>query len=63
MIKAEDLIRFKKEKIRKNYQNRERINEILLIHPSQRSKEEEVELVGFLIDYPCFQCIGEDDFD
>jgi hypothetical protein len=33
MIKEEDILRFKKEKVKLDYIRRERINEVLLVHP------------------------------
>ena len=54
MIKEEDILRFKKEKVKLNYLRRERINDLLLIHPEKRTKEDEYELAESLIDYPCF---------
>lgn len=54
MIKEEDILRFKKEKVKLDYIRRERINEILLVHPEKRSKDEEFELAELLIDYSCF---------
>ena len=54
MIKEEDIIRFKKEKVKQDYARRERINDLLSIHPSHRKKDDEFELAELLIDYPCF---------
>ncbi len=54
MIKEEDILRFKKEKVKLDYIRRERFNELLLVHPSQRKKDDEYELAELLIDYPCF---------
>jgi len=61
MIKEEDILRFKKEKVKLDYIRRERINEILLIHPLERTKDDEYELAELLIDYPCFQNVAEED--
>jgi len=33
MIREEDLIQFKKQKVRQDFKRREKINEFLLIHP------------------------------
>ncbi len=63
MIKEEDLIRFKKEKVKLNYLRRERINELLCIHPIKRQKEEEYELAELLLDYPCFLNVAEENFN
>ena len=63
MISQQDIYRFKKEKIKLDYIKRERINELLLLHPSSRSREDEYELAELLIDYPCFQYVAEEDFD
>lgn len=54
MINNEDILRFKKEKVKLDYIRRERIDEILLVHPDLRMKEDELELAELLIDYPCF---------
>lgn len=54
MIKEEDILRFKKEKVKLDYNRRERINELLLIHPKERKKDDEYELAELLVDYPCF---------
>jgi hypothetical protein len=54
MIKEQDIYRFKKEKVKEALQKKSRINEILLIHPNSRSKEEEMELAELLLDYPAF---------
>jgi hypothetical protein len=54
MINEEDILRFKKEKIKQDYIRRERINELLLVHPSLRNKESDYEIAELLIDYPCF---------
>lgn len=59
MINEEDVYRFKKEKIKLDYNKRERLNELLLIHPYSRTKEDDYELVELLIDYPCFQYVAE----
>lgn len=63
MIKEEDILRFKKEKVKLDYIRRERINEILLVHPQKRTKDEDFELAELLIDYSCFQYIAEEDFN
>ena len=63
MIKEEDILRFKKEKIKLDYIRRERFNELLLVHPNERKKEDEYELAELLIDYPCFQSVAEENFD
>ncbi len=63
MIKEEDILRFKKEKVKLNYLRRERINDLLMIHPNMRTKEDEYELAENLIDYPCFQIVAEENFD
>lgn len=54
MISEDDIYRFKKEKVKLDYIKRERINEVLLIHPDKRRKEDEYDLAEILIDYPCF---------
>ena len=63
MIKEEDILRFKKEKVKLDYIRRERFNELLLVHPNQRNKDDEYELAELLIDYPCFQYVAEENFD
>jgi hypothetical protein len=63
MIKEEDILRFKKEKIKLDYIRRERFNELLLVHPNERKKDDEYELAELLIDYPCFQYVAEDNFE
>jgi hypothetical protein len=54
MIDEEDILRFKKEKVKLDYIRRERINELMLVHPDNREKDDEIELAELLIDYPCF---------
>eukprot|EP00347_Sterkiella_histriomuscorum_P000850 403374282 len=63
MIKEEDILRFKKEKIKLDYIRRERFNELLLVHPDERKKDDEYELAELLIDYPCFQYVAEENFE
>lgn len=54
MISEAEVHRFKKEKVKLDYIKRERINELLLIHPHSRTSDHECELAELLIDYPCF---------
>ena len=63
MIKEEDILRFKKEKVKMDYIRRERINELLSIHPSERSKDDDYELAELIVDYPCFQYVAEENFE
>ena len=58
MINEEDILRFKKEKIKHDYIRRQRINELLLVHPMERKKEHDFELAELLVDYPCFQDVA-----
>ena len=55
--------KIKKEKEKQDYNRRARLNEILLIHPSKRSKSIETELSEILVDFECFHAIAEDNFD
>ena len=63
MLDKNEQARLKKEKEKQDYIRRERLNELLLIHPESRRVSEETELTELLVDFPCFQAVAEDDFD
>ena len=56
-------MRFKKEKVKLEYQRRERLNQLLMIHPRSRSPDDEMEIAELLVDSPCLQYVAEERFD
>jgi len=63
MINENDVLKFKKEKLKQDFIRRERLNELLLIHPSKRDSDDEQNLLELLVDFPCFQYCAEDNFE
>jgi CRP-like cAMP-binding protein len=63
MINEDEAVRLKKEKEKVDYDRRQRLNEILLIHPKNRTKAIESELSELLVQFPCFHSVAEDNFD
>jgi hypothetical protein len=58
MINEASLARIKKDKILQAFHAREALNDILMIPPHLRTKEDESKLVDLLLDFPCFQCVA-----
>ena len=54
MLDANEAARLKKEKEKQDYIRRERLNELLLIHPESRKTVDQNELTELLADFPCF---------
>lgn len=63
MLNEDEAIRLKKEKEKADRKRRERLNEILLIHPKARTKAIETELTELLAEFPCFHGVAEFNFD
>ena len=63
MLDKNEAERLNKEKEIQDYIRRERLNELMLIHPEERKDSEESELTELLVDFPCFTSVAEDDFD
>lgn len=54
MLNSEDIFRIKKEKVKLAYLRKEKISDILSIPASNRTNEEENDLIEQLVDFPCF---------
>lgn len=54
--------RQKKDKEKQDYNRRERLNELLLIHPKSRTQTIENEITSLLVEFDCFHCVAEDNF-
>ena len=62
MLNKDSLLKYKKQRILTNYQTREALNQLLMVHPDKRSAEQEEKLASLLLEFPCMQYIAEDNY-